>query len=81
MLMETVDMIYPEGTGGANRIVVDVIHYRERRGTRAVSLVYCYIYHDRNSELSVCGRMLYFWSLLESCGQRGCCKISVTNVR
>ena len=32
MMMETVDVIYPEGPGGSNRIVVDVIHYRERRG-------------------------------------------------
>ena len=38
-MMETVDVIYPEGPGGSNRIVVDVIHYRERRGSRAVSIV------------------------------------------
>ena len=33
MMMETVDVICLEGPGGSNRIVVDEIQYRERRGS------------------------------------------------
>ena len=39
MMTETVDVIYPEGPAGSNRIVVDVIHYRERKGLRPSGLV------------------------------------------
>jgi hypothetical protein len=39
MMMETVYVIYPEGPDGSDRIVVKIIHYRERRGSRAVSIV------------------------------------------
>jgi hypothetical protein len=32
-----VDVIYPHGVRGANRMVVDVMSYRQRRGGRTVS--------------------------------------------
>ena len=34
--METVDVIYPQ-VGGPSRIVVDIITYKEKRGSRTVS--------------------------------------------
>ena len=33
--MKTVDVIYSEGPDGGNRVGVDVMHYMERRGSRA----------------------------------------------
>jgi hypothetical protein len=33
--METVNVIYSEGPDGGNKVVVDVMHYMERRGSRA----------------------------------------------
>ena len=45
--METVDVIYPEGPGGSNRIVVDVIHYREREeGVKSCKyFVFIYLFY------------------------------------
>ena len=46
-VMETVDVIYPEGPGGSYRIVVDVIHYREREeGVKSCKyFVFIYLFY------------------------------------
>ena len=44
--METVDVIYPQ-MGGPSRIVVDIITYKEKRGSRTVSIL-VYLFLDTN---------------------------------
>jgi hypothetical protein len=41
LMAQSVDVIYPHGVRGANRIVVDVMSYRQRRGGRTVSPFIC----------------------------------------
>ena len=36
LLMESVDVIYPSGPSGGSRLVVDVMTYRERRGSSPI---------------------------------------------
>ena len=37
LVAKSVDVIYPQGVKGANRMVVDAMSYRQRRGGRTVS--------------------------------------------
>ena len=41
LVAQSVDVIYPHGVRGSNRMVVDVMSYKQRRGRRTVSPFIC----------------------------------------
>ena len=41
LVAQSVDVIYPHGVRGSNRMVVDVMSYKQRRGRRTVIPFIC----------------------------------------